>query len=251
MSAVLGFFIAFAIAITGVGAGTITAPVLMLFMGIEPAVAVGTALLFALAVKVPAGMSYLSKKKVDFRILLLMVAGGAPGVVVGTMALGHLSHTPELKAIILAIVGGIVLFSAFLNLYLMMKRIDLAKHHGLLRKLIPAFTFLIGAEVGFSSAGAGALGTLLLLSSTNLFACTVVGTDIIFGLILSAVGGGIHYGLGNVDFPLLAQLVAGGIFGALAGVQFASKVPARPLRFALLGWLIFIGSQLLYRGVAG
>ncbi|MBF0171785.1 MAG: sulfite exporter TauE/SafE family protein, partial [Nitrospinae bacterium] len=57
MAAVLGFFIAFAIAITGVGAGTITAPVLMLFMGIEPAVAVGTALLFALAVKIPAGIS--------------------------------------------------------------------------------------------------------------------------------------------------------------------------------------------------
>lgn len=251
MSAILGFFIAFAIAITGVGAGTITAPVLMLFMGIEPAVAVGTALLFALAVKIPAGISYWVKKKVDVRILLLMVAGGAPGVVLGTTFLGRLAQSPELKAIILAIVGGIVLLSAFLNIYLMVRRIDLAKHHDLLRRLIPFFTFLIGVEVGFSSAGAGALGTLLLLSSTNLFACTVVGTDIIFGLVLSAVGGGIHLGMGNVDGPLLAELVAGGIFGALAGVQFASRVPARPLRFALLGWLIFIGSQLVYRGVAG
>ncbi|MBF0171399.1 MAG: sulfite exporter TauE/SafE family protein, partial [Nitrospinae bacterium] len=177
--------------------------------------------------------------------------GGARGVGGGTTFLGHLAQSPELKAIILAIVGGIVLLSAFLNIYLMVRRIDLAKHHDLLRRLIPFFTFLIGIEVGFSSAGAGALGTLLLLSSTNLFACTVVGTDIIFGLVLSAVGGGIHLGMGNVDGPLLAELVAGGIFGALAGVQFASKVPARPLRFALLGWLIFIGSQLVYRGVAG
>jgi hypothetical protein len=251
METIIGFFIAFAIAVTGVGAGTITAPVLMLFVGVEPAVAVGTALLFSLVVKIPAGLSYWRKKKVDVPTLALMAAGGMPGVLVGTQLLGRLSETPELKAILIGAVGVIVLFSAFVNIYMMTRGVDLSAHHATLRKLIPLFTFVIGAEVGFSSAGAGALGTLLLFSTTGLFACTVVGTDIIFGLILSAVGGGIHLGMGNVDPGLLLPLSVGGVFGALAGVRFAAKVPTRPLRYALLGWLVFIGSQLLYRGVTG
>ncbi len=251
MEAILGFFIAFAIAITGVGAGTITAPVLMLFLGVEPAVAVGTALIFAFIVKVPAGASYYLKKKADIPTLLLMVAGGAPGVAVGSWLLKSLAADQALKLMILCIVGGIVLFSALLNIVLMVKRIDLSRHHQRLRPFIPLFTFFIGLEVGFSSAGAGALGTIMLLYTTNLFACTVVGTDILFGLVLSAVGGGIHLGMGHLDAPLLLKLATGGIIGALVGVQFAAKVPARPLRFALLGWLIFIGSQLLYRGITG
>lgn len=251
MEAVLGFFIAFAIAITGVGAGTITAPVLMLFLGVEPAIAVGTALVFSFIVKIPAGISYYAKRKADISTLLLMTAGGVPGVIAGTFLLGHLAQNKELKTIILTIVGAIVLLSAIMNITLMVKRVDLSSHHKTLKPLIPLFTFFIGMEVGFSSAGAGALGTLLLLYTTNLFACTVIGTDILFGLVLSAVGGGLHLGMGSVDHMLTLKLAAGGIFGALAGVHFASMIPTRPLRFALLGWLIFIGSQLLYRGITG
>jgi hypothetical protein len=46
----------------------------------------------------------------------------------------------------------------------------------------------IGAEVGFSSAGAGALGPLVLLEITSLTPAQVVGTDLSFGLCLSLVG---------------------------------------------------------------
>ena len=251
MEAILGFFIALAIAVTGVGAGTITAPVLMLFMGIDPAIAVGTALIFSFLVKIPAGVSYWMKRKVNMGALSLMVAGGVPGVVTGTYMLGHLAQNHRLKAAILVVVGGIVLFSAILNFVLMVKRVDMARHHERLRKFIPLCAFFIGVEVGFSSAGAGALGTMLLLYTTDIFACSVVGTDILFGLILSTVGGGIHLIMGTVDQALLLKLSAGGLFGALAGVHLAAKAPARPLKFALLAWLVFIGSQLLYRGVAG
>ena len=51
MEIALGFLIAVAIGITGVGAGIITAPVLILFFHVPPAYAVGTALAFAVAVK--------------------------------------------------------------------------------------------------------------------------------------------------------------------------------------------------------
>ena len=51
MEFILGFLIAFAVGLTGVGAGSITAPVLILFFHMKPAVAVGTALSFSAAIK--------------------------------------------------------------------------------------------------------------------------------------------------------------------------------------------------------
>jgi len=247
---VIGFFIAIAIAITGVGGGTITAPVLMLFLGIEPAVAVGTALSFSTIVKIPAGISYYLKGKIDGKYLAIMAAGGIPGVLTGTLLLRYFSENHGLKLFVLCAVGAIVLFSALVNVALMVRQVEL-KYSEKMIYVIPAVSFFIGTEVGFSSAGAGALGTLLLLHTTRLFACTVVGTDILFGLIISAVGGGLHISMGNMDLPLFAKLVSGGVFGSIIGSHIASRVPGKPLRVALLVWLIFIGSQLLYRGITG
>ena len=46
----------------------------------------------------------------------------------------------------------------------------------------------VGAEVGFSSAGAGALGSAALLALTPLAPAQVVGTDIAFGFFTSSTG---------------------------------------------------------------
>ena len=60
MEFVTGFLIALAIGLTGVGGGTITAPVLMLFFNLPPAQAVGTALTFTAAVKLLAAPLHLT-----------------------------------------------------------------------------------------------------------------------------------------------------------------------------------------------
>ena len=82
---------------------------------------------------------------------------------------------------------------------------------------LPAIALPIGAEVGFSSAGAGAIGSLALLWLTPLSAARVVGTDLFFGLCLSLIGTGFQVSAGNYDLAILTQLVIGGVFGAFAG----------------------------------
>ncbi|MBI3794966.1 MAG: sulfite exporter TauE/SafE family protein [Nitrospinae bacterium] len=251
LESLIGFTIAFAIAMTGVGAGTVTAPVLILFLGMEPPIAVGTALGFSSIVKIPAGISYLTRKRVDFKYLGLMCAGGVPGVILGNILLSTLSANHAVKTVVLVAVGAIVLLSAVMNMTLMASGGGVSRHAEKFDYIIPVATFFIGLEVGFSSAGAGALGTMLLLYATKLFACTVVGTDILFGLVVSVVGGGINIGMGTLDYGMMAKLVSGGIFGSLLGSYTATKVPAKPFRVVLLVWLLFIGSQLLYRGITG
>ena len=244
MALLLGFLIAFAIGVTGVGAGTVTAPLLILALGLPPEVAVGTALLFGFLVKVPAGLVYLSRGQVSANALGLLLVGGLPGVLLGSLLLVHLKGARNL---VLLLVGFTVVLSAGLALYRTLVRLSTARKK---LWLLPPAAFGIGLEVGFSSAGAGALGTLLLLYATRLTPQQVVGTDILYGLALALVGGGVHLHFGQVDPATLLPLSMGGVVGAVLGALLATRVPREPFRVALLIWLLFIGAQLVYRGVA-
>jgi uncharacterized membrane protein YfcA len=104
----------------------------------------------------------------------------------------------------------------------------------------------VGAEVGFSSAGAGALGSAALLSLTPLLPAQVVGTDIAFGFTISLIGSGAHWFSHASNNELLLQLIAGGVVGAISGTLLSTHIPRRPLRFALWVWLLLLGGQFLF-----
>jgi hypothetical protein len=87
-------------------------------------------------------------------------------------------------------------------------------------------------------------------SLTPLSSPVVVGTDLLFGLALSAAGGGLHLALGNVNGRIVTELLAGGVAGALAGPSLALCIPARPMRAGLSLVLSILGVQLFWRGVS-
>jgi uncharacterized membrane protein YfcA len=107
---------------------------------------------------------------------------------------------------------------------------------------------VIGGEVGFSSAAA--LGALALLNLTKLCPARVVGTDMVFGLVLSLIGGRLHFSAGHYDGPLLSQLILGGVVGAFVGAALCTIFPSRPLRFALSFWLAALGAQLCWKALS-
>ncbi len=244
MEAILGFAIAVAISLTGVGAGTLTTPLLIIFLGVPPAVAVGTALTFSVVVKVASVPFYALHRQINFRILRLLLIGGVPGVIVGSLLLDHFKHGPYDKDIFAAL-GVFIIAAAGVRLYRVFRPKATPRTPRL--RLLPWLTLPIGAEVGFSSAGAGALGSLILLGMTELSPAEVVGTDLCFGLGLSIVGSGIHLSAGNYDAVLLAKLALGGVLGALTGSALAGHVAQRPLRIALLLTLIALGVRLAWQ----
>ena len=249
MEYLLGFGIAVLIGLMGVGGGVITAPVLTLFFGVPPAEAVGTALIFTAVVKLTAAPIYLFRRQVNFQVLGLLLMGGLPGVLLGSYALARV-HAANLRSPVLAVLGATVVLTALLNLWRLLrgrKEYPATDHS----KRLPWIALPIGAEVGFSSAGAGALGSIMLMTMTKLSAAQVVGTDVLFGLGLSLAGGSISLGLGNYDTALAMKLSIGGIAGAFAGANLLSILPSRPLRVALSLWLVSLGGQLCWRALAG
>jgi uncharacterized protein len=250
MPVLLGFVIAVAIGVTGVGGGVLTAPILIVFLGRPPVEAVTVALLFAAAVKLLIAPAYLWRRQVDFRILARLLAGGLPGVLLGSVLLERLSGARE-SGVLPAILGVTIAAAAGLNLYRLWHGRGRAGVRGPRDRSawLPLLALPIGAEVGFSSAGAGALGTLALMSLTPLGAGQIVATDVVFGLAVSLVGGGVHWSAAHATPPILWPLVAGGMVGGLVGVYLSGVLPARPLRAALCLWLMFMGFQLCWKGL--
>jgi uncharacterized protein len=250
MEVLLGALIACGIALTGVGAGVITAPVLMIWLGVPPATAVGTALVFGAAVKLPAALAYWREGHVDLQAVKAMVLGGLPGVMLGALLLEVFARE-GLRKVVLLLVGLVVVTSAILGLVRTLKArsVRSVSERRDDRRRLGWLCLPIGVEVGFSSAGAGALGTLALLHFTPLAAATVVGTDLVFGLALSLVGGGMHVAFGSWDPLLLAKLVGGGLVGVALGTRIASWMPNHVLRVGLLLWLTYLGSHMTYRAI--
>src|SRR5258708_25731114 len=238
MTYTLGFLIAIAIALTGVGAGTLTAPLLILAVGLPARIAVGTSLIFGAVVKIITSPVYMARGQVDWRTLVYMLAGGVPGVLIGVFIL----RGADGKIITCAIGATIIVVASF-NLFR-----PTTAHRRDRTKWLAAVALPIGTEVGFSSAGAGALGALSLLSMTQLSAAAVVGTDLVFGLAVSLIGGGVNAAMGTLNRVVLVQLLIAGVPGAILGAYLAGKVPSKQLRMGLSGAMALLGANLFYKG---
>lgn len=201
----------------------------------------GTALLFGFLVKVPAGAVYLLRRQVDARALLRLLLGG-PGGASGKppphAAQGGKGPGPPPRGPHRGPLGGAW---------------ALAGPEGGRTREGKALASSPGGlrhrpRVGFSSAGAGALGTLLLLHATRL------SPRRWWAPTSSSASSSPSWGRGPPRLrpggpkpPPRPGLGRGG--GGLLGALFATRLPKEPLRLALLLWLLFIGGQLVYRGV--
>ena len=246
----IGFVIALFIALTGVGAGTVTVPVLVLFLGVPPVEAVGIGLMFSAAVKLILVPAQIVRGNVAWRTLGFMLLGGVPGVIVGSLFLKHLVNAGS-QNLMNSLLGAILVTTAGWQIIYFFRP---KKHNEGERDRSPLLAWLmfpVGAEVGFSSAGAGALGSTALLGLTPLLPAQVVGTDIAFGFFVSLIGSGAHWFSHSSNPGLLLQLIAGGALGAIGGTLLSPRVPRRPLKFALLVWLLILGFQFLFNSYRG
>ncbi|MDX2267655.1 MAG: sulfite exporter TauE/SafE family protein [Bryobacter sp.] len=245
MESVIGFVIALVVGMTGAGGGPLTVPLLVLVLGRSAAESVGTSLAFVFLIKLVASPLHIARGNVHWRTLALMLAGGLPGVALGSWVLLHLSRK-AIEPILLPLVGCTIALLALLRL---LKPGEVSRPSEEKPHRLPLATLPIGMEVGFSSAGAGALGGLLLMYQTQLSAAAIVGTDLLFGLGLSLAGSGIHAFFGRIEQDLILKLLIGGVPGALVGSWLSSRVPGRNLQFAMNLVFGYLGIHMSWKGI--
>lgn len=250
MELLLGFAIAVLIAITGVGAGSLIAPLLILFLHVPVAAAVGTALVYSAAVKLVAVPAQIWRGQVAWRTLGIILSTGIPGVAAGSFFFQRVAHNQANRLWLYLVLGIMIAVSSAWHIYRHFRPASASAPRANSPGWLALIMLPIGAEVGFSSSGAGALGTLALLGLTPLDARRIVGTDLAFGLCLALVGGTLHLRAAGIDSVLLINLIAGGVLGALLGTSLASRIPVRTMRLALSLWLFLMGLQLCWQALA-
>jgi len=246
MHFLIGFIIAVAVGLTGIGGGSFTVPALVLIVGLPAGAAVGTAFVYAGVLRLIAAPFYLLGKHVHARYLWLLVQGAVPGLLIGTYLL-RLVSTAASSPVVVILLGVLLAASSSVSFAKPLQNPQFAKNNS---NLLRWLALPIGVEAGFSSAGAGVLGTLLLLNYSEISPPQVVGTDLLFGLVLAVIGSAFHWQFGSISGPVLIQLLEGGIPGVLLGCVLARRVPARKLKTAIAIIAIFAGLQLVYSGTS-
>jgi uncharacterized membrane protein YfcA len=171
--------------------------------------------------------------------------GAVPGLVLGMLALRMFAKDGN-NSVVVILVGVLLTLSSGLTFVRQMQFPQFAAKNS---HWLPWLAFPIGLESGFSSAGAGALGTILLLNYSEMPPAQVVGTDLLFGLVLAAVGSVVHWSLGSISTHVLTQLLLGGIPGVILGCVLARKVPGNKLKTVVALLALGAGVQLVWTGV--
>jgi uncharacterized membrane protein YfcA len=82
---------------------------------------------------------------------------------------------------------------------------------------------LVGAVVGLTGVGGGALMTPILVLAFGVAPQTAVGTDLLFASLTKVFGTAVHHGHGTVDWQVVRRLAWG-------------SLPAAALTLAAMGW---------------
>src|SRR5436190_6288599 len=87
---VFGLGVGVLIGMTGIGGGSLMTPLLIIFAGIQPTVAIGTDLAYGAVTKTVGGWRHWRNHTVDFGVCWWLAAGSVPGAVIGVWLLDRL-----------------------------------------------------------------------------------------------------------------------------------------------------------------
>lgn len=251
-----GLLVGVAVGATGVGGGSLMTPVLILFYGISPALAVGTDLLYASISKSFGVLLYRKRNSVDWSIVGWQALGSVPASLATLVLLQHLGHTAALDRLIkitlsLAIIvtATFTLFHGTINSRLRPGGRSLVAGE-LSRVWQRAFTVaagvLIGSVVTISSVGAGAIGMmLLLLLYPRHEPVTLVGSDLAHAVLITAIAGVGHARLGTIDYSLLGWLLLGALPGIWLGSRVGFRLDGQALKRVVACLLLLVGGMTL------
>lgn len=248
-----GLIVGFLVGLTGVGGGTLLTP-LLIFLGIQPTIAVGSDLLYGSITKMVGVYQHAKRGSIHWDWVRYMAMGSIPA----SLAAVYLLHLVRMyygsaDGMVRLSLGAVLLFAALLTLgnegYARYRRqpeppepVDPRGHAG----KIVLLGAVVGFMVGLTSLGSGAIVAVALVGLSRLSATRIVGTDIAHALVLVSAAALAHWHLGTVDVPLAANLLVGSLPGVVLGSHLAYYTPARPLKFGM-ALLVLVGALKMIR----
>ena len=261
----MGIAVGFISGMFGIGGGFLMTP-LLIFIGIQPAVAVASVTTHVAASSFSGAIAYWRRNAVDITLALTLLAGGIVGSATGVglftwlRALDQLDLVIELSYVILLCVVGALMVTEAARAIIRSwqgKRAELRRpgshawFHGLPLKLrfkrskiyvstIPVL--VIGLIIGFIGAimgiGGGFLLVPMLIYLLRVPTATVIGTSMVLTFLTMASATVLHAVTNHlVDAVLALILMVGGVIGAQFGAHAGQRIRGEWLRL-FLGLLV-------------
>lgn len=256
----LGFFVGFFVGLTGMGAGALMTPLLIL-LGTRPTLAIGSDLMYAAITKIFGAWMHFKQKHVDFTVVIYLAIGSIPASFLGVETISLIRHAygSGVEKIMAKTLGYVLLLMAVFFFYKAYQSYKDAKekrqkdyrdyHSDGMSFRRKCFTVCSGALVGFlvglTSVGAGTLTMVILTALYGMTASRLVGTDVFHGLLLAFAAAFTHLSQGNVNFGIVGNLLIGSIPGVLLGSRLTIKIPEAPLRAILSVFILLMGIKLV------
>ncbi len=269
---IVGLFIGFLVGLTGMGGGSLLAPIMILVFRIPPVWAVGTDIAYSTVTKALGSVVHIRQKNVNFKVALWLACGSVPATFLsvslvqyirkhyGTVVNGIILHTLGFTLLLVAV---LLVLKPLIMHRLDQKRIETQKQAELKGEMDltkrsnhwekwyrPLVTALVGAFVGFlvglTSVGSG---TLIIVSMAFLFpritAKELVGTDIFQAFMLLAAGAIAYLSAGTINWPIVGMLLIGSLPGVFLGSKLSKFIPDRYMRPVLATVLVISGLKLI------
>ena len=247
---VLGLVVGTLVGMTGVGAGSLVTPALVM-SGVPPAIAVGTDLAYAAVSKSFGALVHGMQRTLDLRVAGVLATGSVPAAALTVGVLAFTGGHAKSGLITGALAVALVLTALALLVGRARIAVFAARYEALIAPNRKALTIAAGAAIGVlvtvSSIGAGALGAVLLVVlHPTMPAARIAGVDIAHAVPLTLVAGLGHLWLGTVDFTLVANLLLGSIPGIILGSLLAGGLPDALVRRLLAFVLLYAGARLAF-----
>lgn len=248
---VAGLVVGLLLGLTGMGSGAVMAPVLILVLHMRPAAAVGTDLVYASITKLFGALQHWKHGFVDIRLLTLLSAGSIPGAALGawSIQLLQIRYGAGIDSILLR---SLALMFVLTGITILMRLLRPSTRegstcrpgHGAPAGSIVLLGAVTGSLVGFTSVGAGSVLMAVLLIFYPAPAVALVGTGVVHAVLVTGVTGAFHLLAGNVQLPLVLNLLLGSVPGVLLGSRLVGRLPDRSIRTALALLLVVTGAEL-------
>jgi len=270
----VGLLIGVLVGLTGMGGGSLLAPILILIFRIPPVWAVGTDVAYSTVTKALGSVVHIRQKHVNFKIALWLACGSVPATLLSVTLVQYIRkhYGSAVNGVILHAIGFTLILVAVLLVakpFLMrrvdQKRLEAQKQAALAgeisgepasvpnhweKRYRPLVTALIGAFVGFlvglTSVGSG---TLIIVSLAFLFprltAKELVGTDIFQAFMLLAAGAIVYITAGTINWRIVGLLLIGSLPGVFLGSKLSKFIPERYMRPVLAVVLVISGWKLI------
>ena len=249
--ALIGFLVGTLIGLTGMGGGSVLTPFLILFLGIDPFVALGTGFIVGALTRSVGAWNHWNLGNIDVKVVLQLLKGSLPGILAGFGILKLIEQTKlfSLNDFLRHAIGfALVIVAVSMFFPSVWKNIQkqittLSVHHHL--RWIAPYSCFVGSLISMTSVGTGMLLVPLLIILLPASLPAVVGVNVLHGAIITGILGILHGAFGNVDWPLAGRLVVGMVPGILLGSQLSVLIPRRAFELILASTLLTTSIKLI------